>query len=75
MTKSDTHEKEDLQNILLSAKSAFSSINFEEYFITSARTGDGIEAVFLAAAETYARRGMETQLSPPKPDTSNSSCC
>jgi small GTP-binding protein len=74
MTKADTHEQSQLQSILDSAKGSLSDINFEQFFITSAKTREGVDTVFMATAEAYARRGLDNTLIP-KSDSSGSSCC
>jgi GTPase SAR1 family protein len=75
LTKADLYSKDELEPVLEDAKRVLSAaeIGIESFFVTSAVTKSGVEAVFAAAAEISATRVGETQEDPQ--ESSEWSCC
>jgi small GTP-binding protein len=51
MTKADKHDPGDLDTAIQEVKTAVSGVDFYQFFVTSAVSRHGVDAVFLAAAE------------------------
>jgi small GTP-binding protein len=75
LTKADLISAEELPNVLNETKAALLDCNLEQYFTTSSVTRDGVENVFLQAAELYTRKGGSTPAPLVPNDGEQKTCC
>jgi small GTP-binding protein len=72
LTKADKVENVDA--VLSECRQLFGGVNFEQFFVTSSFTRQGIDAPFAAAAEAYTPIGVELRRHL-RPNEKGSGCC